>query len=179
MNTPGISIQPIQPADAALLRQLAIQTFFESFADQNTAADMEKYLSEKFNSEQIALELGDPQNQFFYALFGAEPIGYIKLRAGSCPGLPDDSKALEIERIYVLKAHHDKKVGAALMQYCIKLAQGSDFDTIWLGVWEHNQRAIAFYERWGFEVFGSHPFVLGTDEQTDWLMKKDLSRERA
>jgi ribosomal protein S18 acetylase RimI-like enzyme len=45
---------------------------------------------------------------------------------------------------------------------------------IWLGVWEHNTAAIRFYERLGFEKFAMHPYYIGKDRQTDWLMKMNL-----
>jgi ribosomal protein S18 acetylase RimI-like enzyme len=85
-----------------------------------------------------------------------------------------DRRPIEIERIYVLQQYHDKKAGAALMAHCMEYATNNGYNTIWLGVWEHNHRAISFYKRWGFELFGSHPFILGDDHQTDVLMKKEL-----
>ena len=82
---------------------------------------------------------------------------------------------IEIERIYVRKEYLGKKVGGLLMKKCLELAQQKGYTLVWLGVWEHNAKAIAFYEKWGFEKFGSHAFLLGNDLQTDWLMKKNLN----
>ena len=81
---------------------------------------------------------------------------------------------MEIERLYVFKKFHDKKIGAALMQSCIDVALKQKCEIIWLGVWEHNAKAISFYEKWGFTKFGSHDFILGDDIQKDFLMMKDL-----
>ena len=82
---------------------------------------------------------------------------------------------LEIARLYVLKDFIGQKVGAALMKECISIAKGKGKQSIWLGVWEKNQRAIDFYSRWGFEKFSECDFLLGDDMQKDWLMKKELS----
>jgi GNAT superfamily N-acetyltransferase len=77
-------------------------------------------------------------------------------------------------RIYAEQSAIGKGVGAALMQYSIDLGREKGMKWIWLGVWEHNHRAIAFYTKWGFEKFGDHPFVLGADVQTDWWMRRKL-----
>jgi ribosomal protein S18 acetylase RimI-like enzyme len=73
-----------------------------------------------------------------------------------------------------LAEFHGQKAGAALMQHCLGLAMMAGYDVVWLGVWEHNYKALNFYRKWGFEVFGSHIFRLGDDEQTDVMMKKHL-----
>ena len=86
----------------------------------------------------------------------------------------DEANTIEIERIYASKAYLGKHVGKTLMEACLKLAKQGGHNVVWLGVWEHNPRAIAFYEKWGFEKFGSHSFLLGNDLQTDLLMKKNL-----
>ena len=119
-------------------------------------------------------ELNDKNNLFFLATYGGVTIGYAKMRAIHHPEELITKNPIEIERIYVLQAYHDKHVGAALMKHCMDHASHSGYDTIWLGVWENNHRAVNFYKKWGFELFGSHPFILGDDHQTDVLMKKEL-----
>ena len=85
-----------------------------------------------------------------------------------------DEKALEIERIYAVREYIGKNVGKVLLDDCLQWAKQQGSTVVWLGVWEHNPRAIAFYKKWGFEKFGEHKFVLGTDSQIDWLMKREL-----
>jgi ribosomal protein S18 acetylase RimI-like enzyme len=160
--------------DALVLQQVARQSFYESFAEQNTDEDMQQYLDGHFNLAQVEAELRDPRHIFILAYAGEQAVGYTKLRHVPPPEELGNSRALEMERLYVLKAFHDQKVGALLMQQGIAYAKQQAFQVLWLGVWEHNARAIRFYERWGFETFGSHLFILGNDEQTDLLMKKQL-----
>jgi ribosomal protein S18 acetylase RimI-like enzyme len=97
------------------------------------------------------------------------------MKMGEIPAGLNSTKTIEIERIYSTQEYIGKKAGKSLMEACLDVAREQDCETIWLGVWEHNPRAIAFYEKWGFEKFGSHPFLLGTDLQTDLLMKKNLN----
>jgi ribosomal protein S18 acetylase RimI-like enzyme len=160
--------------EATAITSLSVTTFTETFAAQNDADDMARYLEEEMSLEQLTKELSDTQNYFFLATYDGTPAGYAKARATKIPTALAGRKPLEIERIYVLQAHHGKKVGAGLMQHCMEHARTNGYDVIWLGVWEHNYKAVNFYKRWGFELFGSHIFRLGTDDQTDVLMKKEI-----
>ncbi len=160
--------------DLASLTQLSTDTFFETYAAYNEKDSMDRYLAENFNLRQMAAELSDPQNQFFLAYSGNELAGYIKLRTSVLLEKLKDKKAIEIERIYVLKAFQGKNIGAALLKHSLELGAANGFETIWLGVWTENPKAIRFYERWGFEIFGTHIFYFGDDPQTDYLMKKEL-----
>lgn len=160
--------------DAALLRELSITTFVDSFAKDNTKENMDKYLGEELTLEKLTEELQDNNNIFFLAWQSNELIGFAKLRLGKIPAGLEKNSPIEIERIYVRKEYHSKKIGAQLMAHCLQHANGNGHDIIWLGVYGANHKAISFYERWGFEVFGSHNFKLGDDIQTDILMRKSL-----
>ncbi len=170
----SLVIQPVGPSDLHVLVKLSTDTFFETYAAYNEKASMDQYLAKNFNLRQMAAELSDDQNQFFLASIARQPAGYIKLRTSEHLEELKGKKAIEIERIYVLKAFQGKKTGAALIRHSLDLASKSGFDTIWLGVWIENPKAINFYKRWGFEIFGTHIFYFGDDPQTDYLMKKEL-----
>ncbi|HUR12172.1 MAG TPA: GNAT family N-acetyltransferase [Flavitalea sp.] len=161
-------------SDVSLLTSLGRITFEQTFAHDNTAADMQLYLMQNFNESQILDEIHDPASTFIVAYVDQEPAGYAKMRENALPPGVSPSKALEIERIYAKQEFIGKKIGKALMEYCMKYARNEQYEMIWLGVWEKNVRAIHFYERWGFTVFGSHLFMLGTDAQTDLLMVKKI-----
>ena len=150
------------------------QTFYETFASQNTKENMDKFMKETFSKETLVSEVGTEGNIFLLAYCGNEPVGYVRMRESINPPALAGSKAVEIARIYAVTTSIGKGVGMALMKKCIDIAIENKKQTIWLGVWEHNQRAIDFYQRWGFEKFGTHTFLLGDDPQTDWLMKKQL-----
>ena len=169
---PLVSIRYATVKDAGLIAELSRQTFYETFASQNTKENMDKFMNEQFSKETLSREVGAPDNIFFLAYDGKEPIGYVKMRESINPRELGNSSAIEIARIYATTHSIGKGVGKILMQRCIDIAVEKKKDIIWLGVWEHNQRAIEFYVKWGFEKFGTHTFMLGDDPQTDWLMKK-------
>ena len=169
-----IKITRADQSHAAQLAALAIATFRDTFGPVNKQEDMDKYVAEEMNINKLTEELNDPDNLFFLAWSNNEMIGYVKLRIHKEPEELRNNKPIEIERIYVLQEQQGKKIGAALMSRSIANAKDNHHDVIWLGVWEHNHSAISFYKKWGFELFGSHPFVLGNDAQTDVLMKKTL-----
>ncbi|TAE03139.1 MAG: GNAT family N-acetyltransferase [Bacteroidetes bacterium] len=159
--------------DIEALANISSKTFFETYAAFNTAENMNQHLLEKYNHNQISKEINDSKNSFLLAFFFDTLVGYVKLTENTKPELTN-KKALEVERIYVLKTYQKRKIGEQLMQKCLEIAQEKAFDVIWLGVWERNPKAIEFYNKQGFEMFGQHIFWLGKDAQFDWLMKKDL-----
>jgi ribosomal protein S18 acetylase RimI-like enzyme len=160
--------------DAELIADISRQTFYDTFAAQNTKENMDKFMSETFIKEALMKEVGEPGNIFLLAYDGEEPVGYAKIRENNIPPELGISNALEISRIYAKTNSIGKGVGKALMQKCIDIASEKKVAAIWLGVFQENHRAIDFYTKWGFEKFGKHVFMLGDDPQKDWLMKKTL-----
>lgn len=160
--------------DNELIAKLAADTFTESFAAQNTAEDLALYIQQNYTPENLALELTNPDMLYFIALEENEAIGFVKLRTNEDLIELKGKKSIEIQQIYVLQSHHKRKVGAMLMQKSIEIAISLEMEVIWLGVWEHNHKALEFYQKWGFERFGTHNFVLGNDVQNDYLLSKSL-----
>lgn len=169
-----IEIVRVVPANLHLLRELSIRTFTEAFAADNNEQDMAAYLASAMSEERLAAELADANSQFCFACIGGEPVGYLKLNVRNAQTENFGPHTAEIERIYVLPQHQRAGVGQALLGHALSLAAQWGAQLVWLGVWEHNARAIAFYVRNGFEPFGSHKFLLGSDEQTDILMRRSL-----
>jgi diamine N-acetyltransferase len=170
-----IKIRKANHLDVDLLINLGIKTFRDTFEAVNTPGDMKLYLDKNFNDERIGREIGEEGSVFFLAFDGDDAVGFARVRRGENQSGLNAQNFLEIERLYAVKEHHGKQVGKVLMQTCLDYSKQQGCDTVWLGVWEHNPRAIAFYEKWGFEKFGAHDFLLGTDLQTDILMKKKLN----
>ena len=160
--------------DANRVATLARDTFIATFADDNTPEDMARYIEWAFTVEAIREQLADKLCTFIWAEQRGIPGGYAKLRRGEPTECVSGPRPVELERIYADPELIGNGVGKTLLHTCIKLAQGEGFETLWLGVWEHNDRAIAFYHRQGFIDVGSHPFVLGRDHQTDRIMQLDL-----
>jgi ribosomal protein S18 acetylase RimI-like enzyme len=163
--------------DIERLQEIGRKTFFETFSAANTEENMKKYLEEGFSTNKLAEELKNPNSEFYLALLDGHVIGYLKLNFGKSQTEIKDDKALEIERIYVAKEFHGKKVGQLLYEKAIDVAKQKNADYVWLGVWEENPRAINFYRKNGFVEFNKHVFKLGADEQTDIMMKLRLRNE--
>ncbi|MBA4056793.1 MAG: hypothetical protein C0490_18915 [Marivirga sp.] len=171
---PELIVDVASPKDAQALVDIGAKTFYETFASFNTAGDMKLYLEKNFTVPQLSLELNESANTFLLARIGETVVGYAKLRRIESPTELNERNSIELERIYSSKEYLGKSVGRKLMDACLKIGKEEGNKVIWLGVWEHNPRAIAFYEKCGFEKFASHPFMLGNDLQTDLLMKKTL-----
>jgi ribosomal protein S18 acetylase RimI-like enzyme len=169
-----ISIRVAGKEDAELIADLSRTTFIETFAPQNTKENMDKFMKEQFTHERLAKEVGALGNIFLLAELNGEPVGYARLRDLNNPPEFRNLPSLEIARIYSIQSQIGKGIGAALMKECIEVARQRNKKVIWLGVWKENHRAIKFYERWDFEIFGEHDFHLGDDLQKDWLMKREV-----
>jgi ribosomal protein S18 acetylase RimI-like enzyme len=170
----NLSIRQATKEDAILIADLSQQTFYDTFAVDNTKEDMDIFLQKQFTKGRLLLEVGAPENTFLLAYDKEDVVGYVKLREGKHPKSLGTKNALEIARLYAVTGHIGKGVGKALMQASIDIAKERGKEVIWLGVWDKNLRAISFYQRWGFEKFDEWDFLLGTDVQNDWLMKKQL-----
>jgi ribosomal protein S18 acetylase RimI-like enzyme len=166
-----IEIKKAALEDLITIQNISKQSFTETFADINTPENMEKYLRENFNTAQIALEINNPESLFYLAFWENEPIGFLKVNLGEAQTESLYKNTLEIQRIYVLKGFHGKKIGQLLLDKAIEIAKQDLVDYIWLGVWEQNHKALHFYNKNGFVTFDKHIFILGNDQQTDLIMK--------
>jgi ribosomal protein S18 acetylase RimI-like enzyme len=161
-------------ADADLLAELGARTFSETFAADNTLEDMTAYLASSFSLKKQAEELADPDSLFLIAEADGVAVGYAMLRSGDLEDGITGENPVELVRLYVSRESLGSGLGAALMQACIDEAKERGHQTLWLGVWEHNTRARAFYRKWRFHEVGTHVFQLGNDPQTDLLMQRSI-----
>lgn len=171
-----IKLRHATTEDASMLAELAWQTFWDAFKDHpaNAPDDMKAYMEAAFSVEQVAKELAESDSIFLVAEIEGKPAGYAKLqRDHTEPGITAE-RPIELCRLYSHQAFLGKGVGAALMDECFEVAREKGHDVIWLGVWEFNPRAQAFYTKNGFREVGKHIFQLGSDPQTDLLMQKEL-----
>lgn len=170
-----IEIKKVTKNEIGQLQNISRQTFSETFSAGNTEANMAKYLSEELSVEKLTVELNDKNTVFYFATLEENVIGYLKLNFGPSQTELQDDKALEIERIYVLKEFHGKNVGQIFYNKAIQISKQKNAGYVWLGVWEENPRAVNFYKKNGFVAFDKHIFKLGNDEQTDIMMKLKLN----
>jgi len=167
-------IRKVRKDEIADLRELGEETFVKAFEDQNNPDDFKQYLSESFSLASIKGQIEDPDSIFYFVEKGDQKIGYLKLNRGSAQTEQELENAIEIERIYLLPGHQGQGIGAQLIEKSIAIAKEEGFSTVWLGVWEENPAAIKFYKRHGFVQFAQHKFMVGSDEQTDAMMKLEL-----
>lgn len=167
-------IRKLDENDLTRLREICIQTFTDTFADVNSVENMDQYIAKNLSHEQLLSELENKDSEFYFAEEQGKELGYLKLnyKTAQTEKLPDNH--YEIERIYVIKEFLGKKVGQFLFDEALRIGKEQKLEIIWLAVWEYNERAIAFYQKNGFEIFGKHDFVLGSDIQTDLLMKRKI-----
>jgi len=175
MSSSPVTIKKVELNDADNLLLFSKKTFYEFFAHLNTPANMEAYSSVAFTPQKISSELSNPDSAFYFALIDNQIAGYLKLNFSNAQTEFKHANALEVERIYVSGEHHGKKIGQLLLNLALDIAAEKQFEYIWLGVWEHNHKALGFYEHSGFKAVGRHDFWLGDDLQTDLLMKKLLN----
>jgi len=153
-------------SELSLLQEISKNTFEETFAAFNTKEDMTHYFEHNLSLDQLALELQSPASSFYFIYVEEELSGYMKLNI---------SETFEIERIYILNKFQGMGVGKTFMNFAFDQSKQLGFNSLWLGVWEHNTKAISFYKSLGFISYGEHDFLLGSDRQRDILMRLELN----
>lgn len=160
--------------DLETLVKVSKDTFIDAFEKDNDPEDFKYYIHKAFGKENMKAQLQDPNSLFYFAYLKDDLIGYFKLNSNSAQTEIIDDQGMELERIYIVFSNQNKGFGKTLLLHIIDLAKSKNQSFLWLGVWEKNKAAVRFYERYGFKIFGSHPYYIGKDEQTDWLMRLDL-----
>ncbi len=173
----SISLKPCTTSDITVLRDISVKAFYETFAPMNTAEDMKEYLETAFNADKLRRQLNNKNSSFFLLYSDGKAAGYLKLNEAPSQTEINDENSLEIERIYVLSEFQGIGAGSFLMDNAIAAAKERGKKYVWLGVWEKNEKAIRFYQKHGFRKIGTHSFVVGSDKQTDYIMRLDLEAE--
>ncbi|MBT2571750.1 N-acetyltransferase [Planococcus sp. ISL-110] len=156
------------------LQTISIETYTETFKEHNTPENLTAYLEQAYPLDKLERELGVPSSFFFFIYSGQQVAGYLKLNTDGAQTEPMGRDALEVERIYVRKAFQKLGIGKQLLNKAIEMAEQQNKKTVWLGVWENNDNALAFYQKKRFVQTGSHSFYMGDDEQIDLIMVKTL-----
>jgi diamine N-acetyltransferase len=170
----SIMIKPCTVEDLFILQETSNETFYETFKDQNSPESMNDYLERAFNVKQLEKELSNISSQFFFVYFNNEVAGYLKVNTQDAQSENMGEDSLEIERIYVRSKFQKLGLGKYLINKAIEIAVEQGKNKIWLGVWEKNENAIAFYKKLGFVQAGTHSFYMGDEEQIDFIMIKSL-----
>jgi ribosomal protein S18 acetylase RimI-like enzyme len=173
-TTHAFELERVSLADLPELRKMSIKTFIDAFSSGTSAENMKKYVDSALSVEKLTVELQQADSQFYFGVLNNIRVGYLKLNFRQAQTELKEPTGMEIERIYVLSEHQGKKIGQSFMDKAFSIARENRMKYMWLGVWEKNTGAIAFYKRHGFEEFSAHAFMMGTEEQTDLLLKHYL-----
>lgn len=160
--------------DLLKLQEISYETFEETFKEQNSSENMNAYLERAFNHEQLEKELSNVYSNFFFVYFNNELAGYLKVNTNHAQSEQMGNDSLEIERIYIKNKFQKHGLGKNLLNKAFETAMEQNKKKIWLGVWEKNENAIAFYKKLGFVQTGAHSFYMGDEEQIDFIMTKPL-----
>ena len=160
--------------DLDILREISVETFKDTFEDQNSPANMKTYLDRAFNLKQLEEELLNEFSEFYFIYLNEDIAGYVKLNTNDAQSETMGNDSLEVERIYVRRKFHKQGLGKFLINKAIEIAKEQNKDKVWLGVWEKNENAISFYKKMGFVQTGAHSFYMGDEEQIDLIMTKLL-----
>lgn len=171
MSGAAWSIRAARANDAAELAALAERTFRDTFGPHNSGENLSLHCMRTFGATIQAAEIADPRRTTLVADAGGVLAGYGQLRWAATDCLVAVRPA-EIQRIYVDRPWHGRGVAPALMERLLDAARSGGADRVWLGVWEHNARARAFYRKSGFAEIGDHAFVLGNDVQRDLVVAR-------
>lgn len=158
--------------DLGLLQDISVETFNETFKDQNSAENMKAYLERAFNLNQLEKEICNSSSEFYFIYSNGEIAGYLKVNTHDAQTEMMGNDSLEIERIYIKGIYQKHGLGKFLLNKAVEIAMERNKKSVWLGVWERNENAIAFYKKRGFVQTGTHSFYMGDEEQKDFIMTK-------
>lgn len=170
----NVTIRQATTSDIYIISALGITTFYEAYYEQDDSGNLADYVLKSFSLQQIKEELNDENSTFIIAESEEKAVGYAKLRENSPAECVKNENAIELQRIYILEKARGKNVGKQLMDESYRIAREKGYETIWLGVWEENEKAQKFYERLGFERVGELEFPYGNVVGTNFVLKLDL-----
>jgi diamine N-acetyltransferase len=171
-----IQVRPAVPSDALPLSQFGARTFRDAFAAENRPENLEAFLTKAYGVPQQSAEIADPSIATLIAEANRNMVGFAQLRGGVTPSCVIGPHPIELWRFYVAREWHGRGVASTLMATVVTEALRRGARTLWLGVWERNGRAQAFYRKCGYLVVGQQPFALGNERQTDLVMARPVSQ---
>lgn len=166
-----LRLQKCTPADLDLLAKISRKTFVDAFEKANNPIDFKNYTNQAFSHDSLLRELDNTDTSFYFVFKDTHLSGYFKLNENQSQTDLKSKETIELERIYVLQNFQGQQIGKWILNRVKKIAFEKQKKFLWLGVWEENGKAIKFYEKHGFSKFAKHPYYIGNDKQTDWLMR--------
>lgn len=163
-------IAPATLEQMAHVCRIGREVYTDTFAPYNTEANLRAYLDEAYVLPTLEAEWAEPASAYYLSWDGDQPTGFMRLRRNNEAAQYLGEHTVELHRLYIRKPWQAAGVGSRFMEVALAEARNRGVHWIWLGVWEKNFPAQAFYKKWGFEKFGDHVFRMGDDPQTDWLL---------
>ncbi|WP_029033954.1 GNAT family N-acetyltransferase [Salinimicrobium terrae] len=167
----NVIFEKLSPKDLQELQELSRKTFVDAFGAENNPQDLEAYLNSVFGEDNLSRELLNPLSEFYFAKLEDSTVGYFKINLGDAQTDLQEEDGMELERIYVKQEFQNQKIGQQILDAVIEMAIQRRMRYLWLGVWEKNIRGINFYLKNNFQISGTHPYMVGSDQQTDKIMK--------
>lgn len=167
----SFKITPVNIHQVHQLQKVSKETFLESFAEFNTEENLKDYFEKAFSITSLMNQINNPNTRFYFIHQDQELCAYFKINIGESQTEIKAEEGLELERIYIYQKYQSQGLGKTILNEVKIKALLEDKKYIWLGVWEHNLRAIKFYENFGFHKFDSHIYVMGDDPQIDLMMR--------
>ena len=168
------TIRKALQSDADLLVDLGKRCFYEAFSDVTGPDDMNAYLASTFRKSTIEEQLRNEKSLIFIAEIDSDPAGYVYSHPAVAPEYITDKSGIKLERIYLLRQYYGCGVGDALMEISLAEFRSRGYQAVWLSSWELNERANAFYKKWGFKIVGNQKFTVGGDVQNDFILSRNL-----
>lgn len=170
-----LKIKKCTLSDLNALIQISKKTFVDAFEKDNNPTDFKEYVDIAFEESNLLNQLKNRDSSFYFVFKKEQCVGYMKLNVREAQTEIVSDNTIELERIYVIQEFQGQRIGEFMLKEAIQVASAQNKKYLWLGVWEKNLSAIRFYKKKGFEKFNTHPYYIGKDKQTDWLMKHDLT----
>ena len=168
-------IRKVEKADVEVLAKIAKQTFRETFAHDNTESQLQAYFDTALSEEVLLDEITNEESRYFFIIVDDVKAGFLKTNVGSAQTEQHLDNAFQIQRIYISQAFQGMGLGKRLFEFALQEARDLGCDWAWLGVWERNFKAQIFYDKYGFEKFAEHDFLVGDGKvDRDWLLKLKL-----
>nr|MBK9651744.1 GNAT family N-acetyltransferase [Bacteroidota bacterium] len=170
MNEQNLSIKWATHGDAKLICDLGARFFIEAYHEEKAMDDLLLYCQKAFVQADIEADI--KEGKAFYAIckLDERDCGYIKLRSDRTLESLPKLQCIELERIYVGRDYWRHHIGKFLMDEVVSFGRKNNFEYLWLGVWQLNHRANAFYKNYGFEIIGTKKFYVGTEENDDYVL---------
>ncbi|MGB6150388.1 MAG: GNAT family N-acetyltransferase [Pricia sp.] len=170
-----LNLRQCRSNDLDRLAEISRKTFVDAFETDNNPDDFKAYIDSAFKKDKLSSELENRDTAFYFVFQDSALVGYLKLNENDAQSDIKAEEDIELERIYVLQDYQGQRIGEWMLNEVKKIASAKKKRFLWLGVWENNRKAIQFYRKHGFSKFGTHPYYVGNDKQTDWLMRFELN----